>query len=985
MPSTDEVQSAEETRPAEQHPVRGSAVGLAQLVPGAVPLQEQKGRGLAVFRCPGEYSVPEIESRPGTAVMSDPEEGQEVRGEPDRLVLKLTSRRLAHMNSLVNLLVLPAYRRYIPLYLFASWDLQDLDTGSVAIPDKEEIEDAMSPLLREQLRFLLACTCAVFPTPDAFYSSAVPWLTPVERKMHEGLARAGLSHELHAPFGSCSVDLLVQDSRGSFVAVEVDGREFVRDDRTTWDRELTRAHNIRDVIRFNGSEVVHDLDGCIDRVRSNLAGNGRGTVLPMPEPNPGLAGEQARCLDPRAGVVLTLAPAGSGKTRVLTRRVVEAVRGGVRPGRILCVVFNKAASEVMSERIHGDAGLPEVHIRTLHSLGFEICRQAPESPYAGYGVVTGQTLPGGLTDLYRKALKEDYKQHFPDIPYPFPEHLVIAYEEAVSRYRRTLMPIDEYGVCEGTEGFDRRQALRIREEVERRMSDKTLMTFDEQLFRAVEILLSDPRARTVYQHRFDSVLVDEVQDLTPVQFLMLRLLSLPLNNLFAVGDDDQMINTFTGADPENIRSFQRWYPGAVVHTLGANYRCGPEIVTQSASVISHNVNRFDKPIRPVQVGSDRNTIRLHQCPSMEAETDGVVRTIRRWGKLGYAFRDMAVLVRVQSIASPIQSALKEADLPFHPLDEGALYQTHVGRAVGAYVDVVAHGEKADPLSYAISLSFPSRRLSNARLREAAAQGPRFLERIDSLTGDVNGKLDEYRGCIENLREVYGSPGVPPVDFLDTLMDQSGLASYYLQRDETSRQRMTASGEESIGMIRQMAARYPTTDSFVGAYLRSMASGADADPEEYVRYGASQAERGGQGTYRGDTARDSAQPESSIDSYARDGGTAGDGEQPAATHSDASPAEDRITITTIHRSKGDEFKGVILFHVVEDILPHRRMTGSEEQIEEERRVFYVALTRAEERLCITTQGKRPSRFLAEMEPAAKVDWLKRARNRLTLRP
>lgn len=980
MPSKDEVRSPEEARSAEQHPARGSAVGPALLAPDEVILREQKGRGLAVFRCPGEYSMPEIESRQGTAILCDPEEGQEMSGEPDRLVLKLSSRRVVHMNSLVNLIVLPAYRRHIPLYLFASWDLQDLDTGSVGIPDRDEIEDAMSPLLREQLRFLLACTCAVFPTPDAFNSSAEPWLTPVERKMHKGLAQAGLSHELHAPFGSCFVDLLVEDSRNSFVAVEVDGREFVRDDRATWDKELAQAHNIRDMVRFNGSEVVHDLDGCIERVRSNLTGNGRGrgTVLPMPEPNPGLAGEQARCLDPRAGVVLTLAPAGSGKTRVLTRRVVEAVRGGVRPGRILCVVFNKAASEVMSERIHGDAGLPDVHIRTLHSLGYEICRQAPESPYAGYGVVTGQSLPGGLTDLYRKALKEDFKRHFPAIPYPFPEHLVIAYEEAVSRYRRTLMPIDEYNACEGTEGFERRQALRIREEVERRMSDKALMTFDEQLFRAVEILLSDPRARTLYQHRFDSVLVDEVQDLTPVQFLMLRLLSLPLNNLFAVGDDDQMINTFTGADPENIRSFQRWYPGAAVHTLGANYRCGPEIVTQSASVISHNANRFDKPIRPVQVGSDRNTIRIHKCPSLEAETDAVVRTIRRWSKLGYAFRDMAVLVRVQSIAAPLQSALKEADLPFHPLDEGALYQTHVGRTVGAYVDVVAHGEKADPLSYAISLSFPSRRLSNARLREAAALGPRFLAQKDSLPGDANDKLDEYRGCIETLREVYGSPGVPPVDFLDTLMDQSGLAAYYLQRDETSRQRMAASGEESIGMIRQMAARYPTTDLFVDAYLRSMVSGADADPEEYVRYGASQTESGEQGTIRGETAGGSAQPEATVDGPARDGGTARDGKQSAATHSDVSPAEDRITVTTIHRSKGDEFKGVVLFHVVEDILPHRRMTGSEEQIEEERRVFYVALTRAEERLCISTQRKRPSRFLVEMEPAGGVDWLKRAR-------
>ena len=970
-PPVDRVRSAARPLTARQ-PLPESqahAAPPALLTPDDLSRWERKGRGVAVFGCPDTFSLPEIESRPGTTVLCDPDEGQEIPGEPDRLVLKLSYRPVVHLNSLINLVVLPAYRRHLPLYLFVSRDLQNLDAGSVEMPDKDGIEEAMEPLLGEQLRSVLACTCAVFPSPGAVGSSEKPWLTPVERMMHGGLARAGLSHELHAQIGSCFVDALVEEPRGNLVAVETDGREFVREDLIPRDEALIQEHDIREVVRFSGSEVVNDLDGCVDRVRSALAGSGRVHVPPMPEPNPGLAGEQARCLDPRAGVVLTLAPAGSGKTRVLTRRVVEAVRGGVNPGRILCVVFNKAASEVMSERIHGDAGLPDVHIRTLHSLGYEICRQAPDSPYAGYGVVTEQSLPGGLTDLYRRVLRKDFEKHFPSVPYPFPEHLVVAYEEAASRYRRTLIPIDGEGACEEFEGFDGRQVRRIRAEVERRMNERALMTFDEQLFRAVEILLANPRARSVYQHRFDSVMVDEVQDLTPVQFLMLRLLSLPLNNLFAVGDDDQMINTFTGADPENIRSFQRWYPGAEIHTLGANYRCRPEIVNRSASVIAHNVNRFDKPIRPVQVqvGPGGDTIRVHRCPSLEAETDAVVRTIRRWRKLGYAFRDMAVLVRVQSIAAPVQSALKEADLPFDPLDEGALYQSRAGRTVGAWFDVIVRDARADPLSYAISLSFPSRLLSNEQLREAAALGHRFFERTDSLPGDATAKLEEYRRCIETLRGIYGSPGGSPVDFLDALMVQTGLGAYYRKRDETSRQRMGVADMESIDMIRQMAAGYPAAETFVDAYLGSMASEADTDSEDRVHHRAHQSEttvidaRDGEtaedsedGTYRGEVA-----------------GTTGDREQPEGTPGGISPGEDRITITTIHRSKGDEFKGVILFHVAEDILPHRRMTGSDEDIEEERRVFYVALTRAEERLCITTQRKRPSRFLAEMKPARGI--------------
>ena len=920
---------------------------------------ERKGRGLAVFRCPDSCSLPVVESLPGTAVLVDPDDEPEIPGEPDRLVLKLKSRRSLHLNGLVNRILLPAYRRHIPLYLFASWNEEELDAGAIQVPEKEEIEAAMGPLLKEQMRSLLAFTCAVFPNTEALSASRKPWLTPVEVMMHEGLTRAGLPHRLHVPLGTGWADAVVGDPHEGAVAVETDGREFVREDRIRLDADLIPQHGIRKVVRFSGSEVVHNLDECVEMVRSSLTGRGHGTgrahgsgrghgtgrenkpPARMPDQKPSLAGEQARCLNPRAGVVLTLAPAGSGKTRVLTRRVVEAVRGGIKPGRILCVVFNKAASEVMSERIHGDAGLPGVHIRTLHSLGFEICRQAPGSPCAGYGVVTDQTLPGGLTELFRAVLKADFERHADDVPYPFPEHLVVAYEEAASRRRRTLTPIAGDDTDDEIEGFDRNQARRISEEVDRRMNAKALMTFDEQLFRAVEILLEHPAARSAYQHRFDSVLVDEVQDLTPVQFLMLRLLSLPLNNLFAVGDDDQMINTFTGADPENIRSFQRWYPGAAIHTLGANYRSRPDIVTRSASVISHNVNRFDKPIRPVQnkAGPVRDTIRIVSCPSLETETDVVIRTIRRWRKQGYRYRDMAVLVRVQSIAAPLQSALKEADLPFDPMDAGALYQSHAGRTLGAYIDVIAHAEQADPLSYALSLSFPSRRLSNEQLREVAAVGHRFLEsteclsrgRSDGLPDEWVANVETYREGIVYLRGVYATPDGSSVEFLNELLERTGLGAYYNRLEENSRQRMAASHAESIDSIRQIAARHNHTKAFVDAYLGSMASEASevsADPMDRVHPGA--------------------------------------------------PRDDRITVTTIHRSKGDEYKGVILFHVVEDILPHRRMTGSAPDVEEERRVFYVALTRAEERLCITTQRKHPSRFLAEMQPAGGSRRLTRLR-------
>ena len=165
--------------------------------------------GWPFFRCPDTFSLPEVESLPGTAMLVDPDEEQEITGDPDRIVLKLTARCTPHLNSLVNRIVLPAYRRYIPLYLFASWNEEDLDTGAVQIPDKEEIEAAMLPLLREQLRSLLAFTCVVFPDSEALSASRKPWLTSVEVMMHEGLTRAGLPHRLHVRLGPACVDALV--------------------------------------------------------------------------------------------------------------------------------------------------------------------------------------------------------------------------------------------------------------------------------------------------------------------------------------------------------------------------------------------------------------------------------------------------------------------------------------------------------------------------------------------------------------------------------------------------------------------------------------------------------------------------------------------------------------------------------------------------------------------------------------------------------
>jgi DNA helicase-2/ATP-dependent DNA helicase PcrA len=874
---------------------------------------------VAVFRCPDGFSIPSLEALPGTRLFTGDGAHPELAGTEQRVLLKLHPSDLSRLHALLNTIVLPACRLHIPLYVYAPWDLDILKPVSIPLPERAHIDRALEPLWREQMRTLLAAMCVVFPLPEAM--AAGQWHTPVERYLAAGFAQAGIPCARHSRVGPQVVDFLLTAPDGRRIAVETDGRGFHHEPHTVRDAGLTAHGGVAAVIRFSGLQVLHDRAACIERIKACMASMEPACGSSLPPPLPGLSPEQASCLTPRAGAVLTLAPAGSGKTRVLTRRVVEAVRDGILPERVLCVVFNRAASLVMAERIHQAAGLPGVRICTLHSLGYEICRNAPESPYAGFQVVTPQTLPGGLYRLYRQAIRQDLadlsRAHGQLAPRFFPEHLVAAYEEAVSRSKRTLIPAGAGPKEAGVEGFDADQCRRVQRLVEDALRQGRLITYDDQICRAAEVLMAVPEARRHYQGLFDAVLVDEVQDLTPAQFLLVRLLALPQNNLFAVGDDDQMINTFTGADPANIRSFQTWFPGAAVRTLGENHRCAPDIVVRSAHVISYNRQRFSKPIRPAEKPGQvrRPAVHVLRCPSLEAETTAAVHTIKRWTADGYTYRDIAVLVRVRSIASPVQMGLTEHGIPFQPLEEALLYTSPVGLAIGAYLDICRHPETAAPESYARALAVPPRYLSNDHLRAVAAGGWPALQRPEAFPPYVRPALADFLAGVGRMHQQYNASGTTAAAFLDDLLDRFGIAAYFLRQERTSRHPVASTSSDIIDMIRQMADACPGVAHFVDGYAQRMAA-------------------------------EQAVP------------------QPPAGHDG-----NRVTVTTIHRSKGDEYRGVVLFHAAEHTLPHRRMLASREGLEEERRVFYVAMTRAVERLCITTEKKRASRFLKELDRPA----------------
>ncbi|MBM3264494.1 MAG: UvrD-helicase domain-containing protein [candidate division Zixibacteria bacterium] len=868
---------------------------------------ERKGRGMAVFRCPETFSLSFLEKLPGSCTVTADITRETLTGTESRILLKLAPPDFSRLHTIVHLIVLPAYYRLIPLYAFMPWGLETLAPVALPVPTRAGMQKTFETLCGEQLRTLLACMGRLVSAPEAIPATDKASMTPVERYLAVGLNHAGLPFRREDPSDPYAADFLLTTPDGRQIAVETDGRGFRHETQRQRDAERARRRGL-ETLRLDGRQILQNRDGCIAVIRQALQTGI--SPPPTPEPQPTLSPEQTACLAPLAGAILTLAPAGSGKTRVLTRRVVEAVRQGTAPERILCVVFNRAASEVMAERIHDRAGLSGLRIGTLHSLGYEICRLASDSPYAGFQVATPQNLPGGLYRQYRQAIREDMEiRRDGSHPRFFPEHLVVAYEEMAARRKRTL---DTAAPSSKTEGFDAEQAERVRKRVETVLSAKKLLTYDDQIYRAVEVLLGSPDARARYQSLFDAVLVDEVQDLTPAQFLLVRLIAFPHDNLFAVGDDDQMINTFTGADPANIRAFGPWYPGASLRTLGENYRCAPDIVARSARVIACNRNRFPKPIRPAERTGmpSARPVEVIPCVSVESEAKTVAHRIRRWMAEGYSCRDMAVLVRVKSIASPVQFALKACGIPFSPLEETKLYGSSVGLVIGAYMEVIRAPERASYTAWVRALATPSRYLSNDHLRAVAAEGAIVIENPDRLPPFAQAGVASF---LAGVRELNAQRANKTASWLlDRIIDRFGIAEYFRIRERHSRHPVLMTSVDIIELFREMASGCRDIDTFA------------------------------------ELCRQRVQEESSLACPAKPQSRQG------------------VTVTTIHRSKGDEYRCVVLFRMAEHILPHRHMMSCPEDLEEERRVFYAAVTRAIEHLCITTGPLAPSRFLREMD-------------------
>ncbi|HEX3948136.1 MAG TPA: ATP-dependent helicase, partial [Acidimicrobiales bacterium] len=608
--------------------------------------------------------------------------------------------------------------------------------------------------------------------------------------------------------------------------------------------------------------------------------------------------QRAAVLHP-AGPARVIAPAGSGKTRVLTERLRQLVVGrGVDPGSVTALAFNTKAAEELRERCADFGADVGPHIRTLNSLGLWICNR-----FGG----------GGRLQVFDELRARAAVEQVFEIRRQANTDTVAPYLEGLSAIRLGLSAPGEaeeqFPDAAGLAGgFDRYRNL---------LAESWAVDFDEQIYRAIELLLTDPEAREQAQRRCRYLLVDEFQDLTPAHVLLIRILSAPGYDCFGVGDDDQVIYGYSGADPAFLLDYDRYFPGATSHALEVSYRCPPAVVDGARNLLSYNHRRVPKSIRSGRGGpGEPGALAVHRAPA-EQLAGATVGLLEGWLADGVEAGEVAVLARVNSALLPVQVACTEAGVPCTtPLGPEVLRRTGVRTAL-AYLRIGLDPGRIAAADFTETVRRPSRGIA-PKVAEMVTRGPETSVRdIRRLAGRLTGrdvpKLESYAADVDRLAEACHRS---TAEALRTIRLEIGLGDTMEVLDSSRREVDRSTHADDLVALESVAALHPEVEGFE-RWLRS--------------------------------------------TLARSPGPAG-GPGPGEPGEDSPAGGPRVLLSTVHRIKGREWDRVVVFGASAGQFPHR-LSDDEEG---ERRVFHVALTRGRQQVVVMAAEEAPSIFVAELD-------------------
>lgn len=596
------------------------------------------------------------------------------------------------------------------------------------------------------------------------------------------------------------------------------------------------------------------------------------------------------------GPVMVISCAGSGKTTVILERTARILQLTGRPGRILVVTFSKAAATEMEERFREKYGAGGVRFSTIHSICYSVLAST-------YGLKADAILKESERRQFFRSVQESLMTRGTEITEDFDEF----YQEITSVIGRVASRAESSNIssniCDDAE--KRKVYQRILEEYTVYKKQNRKVDFDDMILLCYRCLKGNSQVLAYWQGIFDYVLIDEYQDTSALQAQIFFLLCEKHRNLCVVGDDDQAIYGFRGADSSIFLKFQQQYPDCRKIFMTVNYRSLPQIVRRSAAVIGHNGQRFAKEFQTAREGSGK--IQIIRCGSDLKQVEAVLRGVDEAMKKGLPLKDMAVLYRVKREAALLVNRLLLEGIPFYtrelPLDihKGMVYQD-----VMAYYRLANRIEMHGDLQRIINR--PKRYLKQQLVRDCRLDRNQLYQACirDAVSpGEYDRINDTVNRFFLDLRNLKG---LSPSSFLEYLDKDMG---YVESLKEYAEYRKISSEE----MERDYAALAAETKGF----------------QNMAQWLAYVEETGSKGFV---------------------------------------PDENGLYLSTFHGAKGLEWKKVWILSADEKVTPHLK-EGEYQDIEEERRLFYVAMTRARDELQIlTTSGKergkrKMSRFVEEM--------------------
>jgi DNA helicase II / ATP-dependent DNA helicase PcrA len=637
--------------------------------------------------------------------------------------------------------------------------------------------------------------------------------------------------------------------------------------------------------------------------------------LPVPPDAPWLQGlnpEQLQAVTATDGPVLVLSGAGTGKTKVLTSRLAHILAGRrAQPWQCLAVTFTNKAAREMKERIFAMVGPVSegIWLGTFHSLCVRILRRHAEA----VGLKSNFTILDSDDQL--RLLKQVMAAENLDTK-KWPPQAVMA---AIQRWKDRGLTPDKLTAEHASEAAGGR-AQELYRLYQDRLKALNACDFGDLLLHCLTLFLTQAEVLEQYQQQFRYLLVDEYQDTNVAQYLWLRLLAQKHRNICCVGDDDQSIYSWRGAEVGNILRFERDFPGARVVRLESNYRSTPHILAAASHLIAHNAGRLGKTLRPglSHAADDIEKVCLRGVWDGEEEARVVVEEIEAGQRRGDRLSSMAILVRAGFQTREFEERLITTGVPYRVLGGPRFYERHEIRDAMAYLRLVSSPD--DGLAFERIVNVPKRGLGDAALQAVHVtaraldvplfEAARRLVETDELKPRPRQALTRFVADVERWRSLIAV--MPHDELAATILDESG----YVEMWKTDK---SAEAPGRVENLKELVAALEEFENLQG-FLEHVALVMENNEKD-----------------------------------------------------DA----DRVVVMTLHGAKGLEFDSIFLPGWEEGVFPHQRAMdeGGQQGLEEERRLAYVGLTRAKRRVLITYAANRriynqwqaalPSRFIDEL--------------------